>query len=872
MILKLKRFIALFSALLIIFSFSSCTKSEKDGTMLLEKTDTYKVFSNEYTQVDAKGQSGKKVRRWRDGFVTGNGENGAINAGSPYDDTLIYQNVYFIMPNEFIRESEDISYRLEDVRQAIVNGESYITEDEVWNSFYCFHPGAQLRIKQEKQKCLDYIRWCDYETAEAVVKYQDKNGIWERRTFTSRTDNATITKISKSSDGTKVNLTLSIDDISKMYRNREAGAEELLKYKKLVSENADYIAQIAHYPSYEESELKNAGYSTLTYVITQGGTKERIVEEETKEEINVGVDQNPAIKITDADAVYLITISDRDLDMGTFDEFDNASEYNLISDLYSRCVEIEDKYSSDQFSYEKALEPSAKEQSSLFNAVSFNLGDASDDDLSNEELLSLQRKSDTLNSSMVERAYNSGRYAMICCSGYDSVSRLYGLWTGEWAPRWNGGYTMDANVNLQSSAMNSANCISYGESYIRFILNQIDDWKINALHNYGFENAIQAPGGTDGALAQTIEYSTMYAFDYWNHGTAWMLQPIYEFYQTYGNVTVETSQGNLRLLEDILYPLLQLNVNFWEQLLTPEYYTDENGGIHYEKGKKTLNDGEYYCIIPGYSPENTPANKESGRTANCTADISAARKSFDMLIQVEKDIDENAFSEDIDKWKKMSEKLPKYLYDDTGAIKEWAALMYDENNEHRHISHLYCAWPSNEVRDDKELASACLQAIENRNNAGNKSEETQTHGWLHKGLVAARLKDTQQVEKCLYTIFESDVYYTSMLTDHNTDRSSDSYCMDTELGILGVIDEMLLYSDTGVIEIMPAMINDLQQGNVKGLMSKTQAQVDIEWKDGLVTAQITSNTDQTIQISCASSTPQKVKFEKGEMKTFEFSM
>lgn len=46
----------------------------------------------------------------------------------------------------------------------------------------------------KKLRCTDYVRWCDYETGEAVVKYRDKNGLWERRTFTSRADNVTVTK------------------------------------------------------------------------------------------------------------------------------------------------------------------------------------------------------------------------------------------------------------------------------------------------------------------------------------------------------------------------------------------------------------------------------------------------------------------------------------------------------------------------------------------------------------------------------------------------------------------------------------------------------------------------------------------------------
>lgn len=844
--------------------------TDTDLTALLDQTDTYKVYAEDFSEVVAKGQDGgRQMRTWREGFVTGNGVNGCVTAGSPYSDTLIYQNNYFIMPCDTIRENPDISGDLDAVRQMIVNGEAYQTF-EPWYSVYCFHPGGQLRLTQEEKRYSDYVRWCDYETGEAVVKYTDDLGTWVRRTFTSRTDDATITSIAQSSAGSKVNLTLSFDDISKMYNfgnNAEAG----MQYKKLAGENGEYLAVVAHYPSFEGSELQNGGFATLTYIVSVGGTRETVYAEDSDDEINVGAQKNPTVEIRDADAVYLITLSDRDFEMGAFEDFAGQTEYALVDDLLARCEAVAGKFGGDAFDYGAALSPSAAEQSEQFNRVSFSLGGGVSEALSNEDVLKLQRGEDTLDPTMLARVYNAGRYAMLACSGGNLIGRLYGMWTGEWGARWNGAFTMDANVNLQCSGMNSANVTEYGESYIRFVLSQIDDWKINALHNYGFTDAIQVPCNTDGTSAISVEYSTEYSFEYWNFGASWMLQPIYEYYQTFGNVMIETDEGEKRLLEDILLPLLTLQANFWDQMLTPEYYTDSEGHIHYEAGKTELADDEYYCIVPGYTPENMPANLESGRTANTAADIAAARKGFEMLIDVEEAIDAEGYSADIAKWQALESKLPPYLLDDTGALKEWAVADFEENNEHRHISHLYCAWPSNETQNDEDLRLACLQALENRNNAGKESEETQTHGWLHKGLVAARLKDTAAVEKSLLKLVSEKVYYNSLMTDHNTHRGSDCYCTDTSLGIVGVINEMLLYSDTGVIEAFPAMTDMLPAGEVRGLMAKTQAQVGLSWANGQVTVTILSNIDQTISVSCAGSTPQEVVFSAGEEKTFTFS-
>ena len=130
-------------------------------------------------------------------------------------------------------------------------------------------------------------------------------------------------------------------------------------------------------------------------------------------------------------------------------------------------------------------------------------------------------------------------------------------------------------------------------------------------------------------------------------------------------------------------PLLTKAANYWAQLLTPEYYTSADGSIHYEKGKTALGEGESYCIVPSYSPENNPDNYASPSDANCAIDIAACRDNMEMLLSVMNDVAPGA---DQSRWKQLETNLPPYLYDDTGALKEWATTAFEENNEHRHLS------------------------------------------------------------------------------------------------------------------------------------------------------------------------------------------
>ena len=108
------------------------------------------------------------------------------------------------------------------------------------------------------------------------------------------------------------------------------------------------------------------------------------------------------------------------------------------------------------------------------------------------------------------------------------------------------------------------------------------------------------------------------------------------------------------------------------------------------------------------------------------------------------------------------------------------------------------------------------------------------------------------------------------MTDHNTNRGSDTYCTDTELGLVGIVNEALLYSGKGEIEILPALPSDWTNGEIKGLSAKTNATVSIKWESGSAVAEITSDIDQTIRVSCRGDNVQDITFKAGETKTVEF--
>lgn len=845
-------------------------------------------FTKSYMEIPSENPG----RAWCYGMVSGNGLNGYIESGSPYTDTFIFQNMNFIYPSPEPRKiPECLKGQFVEARKNVFSmNDEWVVENEngePYNMtyFYSFHPGHQLRLIVENQSDVtDYMRWTNYETAETGVKYTDKYGEWVRTSFTSREDNVSITKIEKSSLGEKINMVISIDPITSMnkaYDERFKVRKQ--RYKKFVNDNADYIARISHYPSHDGSELAEGGYAGVTRVISEGGKRERIFLYEPDGEMNVGAQGNCAIRITDADAVYLITESARSTCMGSMEEFISETEHELLDKLIQNTKQIQDKYTIENcFDYNAALLPSSKKQAEMFNRVIFETGDDKEYALKdNDTLIKIQQSmNDGMNHEFLRRVYEQGRYAQICCSG-TSAPKLCGMWIGEWNPPWCSIYTLDANVNLQVSAMNTGNIPEMAMGYITFMLRNVPDFMRNAEASYNMHDAIQTSVNSDGDRAMHVQYNNSYPFQYWNAGASWCLLPIYEYWQCFGNIKIPINddmnieklqealstndggltdeefsalkkRGYLDLERDVLLPLLTKQANFWEQLCIPEYYITRDGTACYKEGKKELEDGEKYMIIPTYSPENHPVGYNSTITANATMDITAARDGLKMTIELENAVKRIGYEESVLKWEKLIERLPDYKIDNDGALCEWAMKEYTERNNHRHISHLYCAWPAYETQNDERLSKACEIAIRNRNEY-NTTDDTAGHGWIHKALIEARLKRGDLALSALLPMTNNDAFYPSLMTDHDSNRRMNAYCTDTLFGIVGVVNEMLLFSDTDVIELLPALPQDLKTGSIKGLIARCAVAVkELSWniENGTVSAILTPSKDSVITLKC----------------------
>ena len=95
-------------------------------------------------------------------------------------------------------------------------------------------------------------------------------------------------------------------------------------------------------------------------------------------------------------------------------------------------------------------------------------------------------------------------------------------------------------------------------------------------------------------------------------------------------------------------------------------------------------------------------------------DIAVCREVLVNLIQASEILGIEADS--VPKWKAMLAKMPPYLLELDGTLKEWAWPTLQEHYSHRHVSHLYGAWPGDEIDPDRtpQLARAAVIADRRR--------------------------------------------------------------------------------------------------------------------------------------------------------------
>jgi hypothetical protein len=387
---------------------------------------------------------------------------------------------------------------------------------------------------------------------------------------------------------------------------------------------------------------------------------------------------------------------------------------------------------------------------------------------------------------LLEKIFQMGRYWFILTSGkYCSMSA-----------------EVNANINLQIAPGVIGDHREGMNAYFNWMESLAPDFRVNAKNIFGMRGT-HYNLWPDKGMGVTFHYSNspstgeIWPHPYWISAGGWCMRPFWDYY---------LATGDSEFLRNRIIPDYKELALFYEDFLT---VTDNDGN---------------YIFVPSFSPENNPGNLTPSQmmVINASMDIAVCRDVLTNLIIACETLGTNA--ENISKWKTMLEKLPPYLMEPDGTLKEWSWPSLQERYSHRHVSHLWGAWPGDEIDPDRtpQLARAAMMADRKR-----IPERYAAHGRCHRALVGARLKDSFMVDTELRQLLEQGYVATTLRCSH------DPYAgpmPDAQGGIPAIIMEMLAYSRPGVIEVLPALPPSLAKGSINGMLARTFARIDkLEW-------------------------------------------